>query len=208
MSVLDAKLKPTQGSTLLQRFRLQDKKDHILLAFLDGTDFGFLRANMTKGLTPMLAKSALEFEAVVGTDSLRETIGRARKPAEALIRVNINVYGPPDEAKIVGPHLSAHQLWLQKPDHARRGVIYKNPQVIEFEGIDLSMLEKPTEMLERGRPKPRTEEEHLRQTVAEVYHASKRQEDLTQITVSGRFKTSMLKYAPSYRQLDLLARCG
>ncbi|KAI0127862.1 SNF2 family N-terminal domain-containing protein [Xylariales sp. AK1849] len=194
MSVLDAKLKPTHGLTLTQRFHLKDKTDHILLSFLDETEFGYLRANMTKGLGEMLAVPALYFEAVVGTDALRETIGRAQKPSEALVRVNINIYGLLSEADTVGSQLSFHKLWLQKPDNAIRDVTYKNPQVLEFEGIDSSMLEKPSELLERGRPKPRTEEHHLRQTVTEVYNASKRQDGLVQITVSGRFKTIMLRH--------------
>jgi SWI/SNF-related matrix-associated actin-dependent regulator of chromatin subfamily A3 len=195
MSVLDAKLMPTQSSTGNQRFQLQDKSDHILLSFPDGTEFGYLRVNMTKGLSELLAVSKLDFEAVVDTDDLRDTIGRANKAADALVRVHVNIYGPPSQADIVGSKLSSHKLWLQKPDFARRDVVYQNPQFLEFEGIDASILEKPSEVLERGRPKPRTEEDHLRQAVAEVYNASRRQEDLAQMAASGRFRTSMLKYA-------------
>jgi hypothetical protein len=136
----------------------------------------------------------LEFEAVVETDVLRETIGRAHKPSEAVVRVNINVYGPAIEANNVGSQLATHKLWLQRPDHARRDTIYKNPQVVEFEGVDPTGLETPSEMLNRGRPKPRKEVEHLRQAVAKVYDASKRQQALTQFTVSRRFRTTMLKY--------------
>ncbi|KAK6084656.1 DNA repair and recombination protein rad5c [Seiridium cupressi] len=165
-----------------------------MLSFADGTEFGFLRTNMTKGLSELLTSSTLCFEAIVGTNALRETIGRAAKPAEALVRVNINIYGPPDEADVAGQHLSEHKLWLQKPDHIIRDVDYKNPHVLEFEGFDLDQVEKPMEMLERGRPKPRTEEDHLLQTVTQVYSSTRRQEGLLQIAASGRFKTRMLPH--------------
>lgn len=192
MSVLDAKLKPTQHTTLNQRFHLKDKTDHIQLSFADGTEFGYLRANMTKGLAQFLSSSQLYLEAIVGTDELRETIGRAGKPAEALVRVSVNIYGPPEEADDVGSKLSEHKLWLQKPDNMIRDVEYKNPQFLDFEGLDLTLLDKPMELMERGRPKPRTEEQHLRETVTQVYNSTRRQEGLTQIAVSGHFKTDML----------------
>ncbi|KAH6647230.1 SNF2 family N-terminal domain-containing protein [Truncatella angustata] len=194
MSVLDAKLRPTQNTTLNQRFQLKDKTDHVQLSFADGTEFGYLRGNYTKGLASYLASPTLYFEAIVGTDTLRETIGRAAKPSEALVRVNINVYGPPSEADDVGARLSEHKLWLQKPDHLFRDIEYKNPQVLEFEDLDLSLLDQPMELLERGRAKPRTEEDHLLQTVHQVYNSTRRQDGLAQRDVSGHFKTKMLPH--------------
>ncbi|KAI1871434.1 uncharacterized protein JN550_004428 [Neoarthrinium moseri] len=182
MAAHDAKLQPMQNTAQNQRFRLKDKTDHIQLSFVDGTEFGYLRSNMTKGLSDLLALPSLYFEAVVGTDILRDTIGRASKPNEALVRVNINVYGPQDKADHVGDHLTSQKLWLQKPDHPLRHVDYNNPQGLSFEGIDPSMLDEPTEILNKGRSKPRTGEERLRQTVTEVYGSAKRQEGLNQVT--------------------------
>lgn len=193
MSVLDARLKPTHATTHIQRFGLRNKSDHIQLLFADETEFGFLRTNMTKGLNELLEKSTLDFEAVAENDSLRETIGRAAKPAEALVRVSINIYGPQDEADDVGSQLSDHKLWLQKPDYSRRDLPYKNPHVLEFEGLDLSDMDKPTEVMQRAAPKPRSEEEHLRQTVAKVYNSASRQEGLIQIAVTGNFRNPVLK---------------
>lgn len=193
MSVLDEKLRPKQTTTLIQRFKLQAKRDHILLSFDDETEFGFLRVGMTKGLTDLITKSTLQFEAVAETESLRETIGKAQKPADALVRVSINIYGPPSEADDVGSDLSKYKLWLQKPDHPRRGVVYKNPQVLEFEGIDLTLLDKPSELVQKSQPKIRSNEDHLRQTVSKVYQASKRQDGLRQMTSTQRFKTKLLK---------------
>ncbi|ORY68436.1 SNF2 family N-terminal domain-containing protein [Pseudomassariella vexata] len=196
MGFLDTKLKPTEGRgpKQTQHFRLSEKPEHVLLSFDDGTEFGLLRSSMTKHLSDMLRISELDFEAVAETKVLRDTIGRAQKPSEALIRVSINIYGPPNQANYVGDLLSSHKLWLQKPEYARRDLPYENPQVLVFEGLDASILDTPVEMLQRVKvqAKPRTEEEHLHQTISDVYNRSKRQEGLQQIRVSRRFKKGML----------------
>jgi SWI/SNF-related matrix-associated actin-dependent regulator of chromatin subfamily A3 len=207
MAVLDTRLRPTQTTTLNQRFQLRDKGDHIQLFFNDesSTEFGFLRSNMTKVLSKLLDSHTLYFEAVVGTDNLRETIGRVSKPSEALIRANIHIYGPPSEADSVGLQLSSHKLWLQKPDQAIRDIPYENPQFLEFEGLDIGLLENPAEIIERNRPRQRTEEDHLRQTMAEVYNSSKRQEGLTQVNVHGGLKTEMLEYVARQGRTKLIS---
>lgn len=192
MSVLDAKLRPTQETTHIQRFQIKVKTDHAHLLFHDDVEFGYLRPHMTKGLDKLLASTSFYLEAVGETDVLRETIGRAAKPSEALVRVGIIIYGPPSEANDIGSHLSEHKLWLQTPDYPRRDVDYKNPHVLEFGGLGLSDIDKPKDLTQRAAPKPRSEETHLRQTMNEVYNSTRRQEGLTQIAVSGHFKTPML----------------
>lgn len=190
MAVLDVKLQPTQTTTRIHRFQLKDKEDHIQLTFADGTELGFLRTNLTKGLSSLLGSPGIYFEAVANTDNIRETISRVSKASDALVRVNINVYGPPDQANLTGSQLSEHKLWLQKPEHALAE--YENPHVLEFEGLDPNMIDQPMELLERSRQAPRSQEDHVRQAMAEVYSSTRRQGELTQREVSKQYKNQIL----------------
>ncbi|KAK6216495.1 hypothetical protein LQW54_003501 [Pestalotiopsis sp. IQ-011] len=190
MAVLDAKLQPTQTTTRIHRFQLKDKEDHIQLSFTDGAELGLLRTNLMKGLSNLLGSPGIYFEAVANTDNIRETIGRVSKASDALVRVNINIYGPPDEADYIGSQLSEHKLWLQKPEHALAE--YKNPHILEFEGLDPNLIDQPMELLDRGGQAPRNHDEHLRETVAEVYSSTRRQGELTQRAVSRRYKNQIL----------------
>src|SRR4051812_5712194 len=110
MAVVDTKLSPTDRQDLqpIQRFNIAAQQDHVLLTFQDETEtkFGYLRTGMSKSLDPLIKKPVLKFEAVVETSVLRETIGRAQKASDALVRVNINIYGPRSEGKKVGKELS------------------------------------------------------------------------------------------------------
>ncbi|ETS83908.1 hypothetical protein PFICI_05784 [Pestalotiopsis fici W106-1] len=195
MALLDEKLKPTQTTTRNHRFKLKDSGDHIQLNFSDGTELGILRTNLLKGLSSLLGLPQLHFEAVADTGVIRDTIGRVTKASDALVRVNINIYGPPDQADHIGSQLSEHKLWLQKPEQPIAHVVYKNPHILEFEDLDLSSIDQTINPVESGsRPVPRTAEEHLRRTMDEVYSSTRRQNELTRRAVSGRITTSMLDH--------------
>jgi SWI/SNF-related matrix-associated actin-dependent regulator of chromatin subfamily A3 len=197
MTKLDEKLAPTQMTTRYHRFKLKDSGDHIQLTFPDGTELGILRANLLKGLSSLLGSSSIHIEAVANTDAIRDTINRATKATDALVRVNINIYGPPHRADDIGSQLSDNKLWLQKPEQPIAHVEYKNPHILEFEDLDTSLIEQTINTVESGggsRPVPRTEEEHLRQTVAEVYSSTRRQDELTQRSASERIRTPMLEW--------------
>lgn len=194
MALLDEKLKPTQTTTRNHRFKMKDSGEHIQLTFPDGTELGMLRANF-KDLSSLFGSPTLHFEAVADTNDIRDQIGRATRPSDALVRVNINIYGPPERADEIGWQLSGHKMWLQKPSQPIADVVYKNPHIWEFENLDTSLIERTINPVESGgrRPVPRTEEERLGQTVAEVYSSTRRQDELAQRTASGRIKTTMLE---------------
>ncbi|KAL4414676.1 SNF2 family domain-containing protein [Colletotrichum abscissum] len=144
MGVIDTKLRESSrasapGRIAFQRFTLSDSQEHICLSFKDdNTEFGYLRSGPGKALARLLTPdSRVEFEPIAPTNALRETIGRAKKPVEAMVKVDINVYGPRAMAKVVGDKLTEGKLWLQKSDHARRELCYENPHVLKIQGSEM-----------------------------------------------------------------------
>ncbi|RYP37143.1 hypothetical protein DL767_003097 [Monosporascus sp. MG133] len=172
MQTIDGRLGKSEAG--YERFKLDERQDHILLCFDDdGKDFGYLRSGVGRTLAPLLAKSYVEFEPIVRTSNLKETIGRAKTPAEAMVKVDINVYGPRRAAAEVGDDLSGGKLWLQKSDHARHGVVYDNPHFlpIKYNGVQVQPVQSVNQVANKGVAGKKSREEQLRQMVEEVYHS-------------------------------------
>ena len=196
---MDAKLKELahgKPAGYIQKFKLNPNSVHILLSLPDGTQFGFLRDNMTKALEPLLEQgSSVQFEAVESTAELSQQIGRASKPDEALVHVNINVYGPPDRATEIGDLLSEHKLYLQNPDQDqyRSQYPYQNPQKLfpELEGRTTAEVLK-TDVAGPAASRPRAEEERLRELVNEVQNCLTRANELQNAEGDRRLTRELL----------------
>jgi SWI/SNF-related matrix-associated actin-dependent regulator of chromatin subfamily A3 len=74
----------------VQRFTLSVKSDPrvILLSFEDGSEFGYLKENMTRPFENLISKSTVEFEGIGETSKIREQVFRASKPEEAVVQVS------------------------------------------------------------------------------------------------------------------------
>jgi SWI/SNF-related matrix-associated actin-dependent regulator of chromatin subfamily A3 len=176
MAVIDAKLTSSDQAPFqpYQSFTLTGQPDHVLLSFKnDRIEFGYLRSNMNKALGDLLSESTLEFEAVAPTITLRETIGRAKKASEAMVKVDINVYGPRSSALSVGQRLSAYKLWLQRPDHSRVGLPYDNPHVLDIPGIEPDELPHHEDMTPRS-PDVYQNKDQLLLLLSHVYNSLNR----------------------------------
>lgn len=194
MSVINAKLAPAEGLSgdSIQKFTLKSRPSHILLSLPDGTNFGYLRDNLTKALAPLLGEQGLDLEAVAMTWRLRERIGKADKSAEAIVQVNINVYGPRDKAESVGDGLSTHKQWLQKPDYFKSQFPYENPHLIQFPGFEPALQHEQVRK-EAAPQAPRAHEDRLHQIVSEVHERLQRANDLGLVTGDRRLKTELLR---------------
>ncbi|RYP79133.1 hypothetical protein DL771_000111 [Monosporascus sp. 5C6A] len=195
MQTLDSKLGKSQAG--YERFKLKEQQDHILLCFRDdGMDFGYLRSGVRKTLAPLLAKSYIEFEPIVPTSNLKETIGRAKKPAEAMVKVDINVYGPRCAAAEVGDKLSRGKLWLQKSDHARPGVAYDNPHFlpIKINGVQVQSVRSVNRVANEGAAGKKPREEQLRRMVEEVYKSVDNARHLDMVEGGDRVTRKLLKH--------------
>ncbi|KAL2881818.1 hypothetical protein SGCOL_002975 [Colletotrichum sp. CLE4] len=202
MAVIDTKLRESSqasapSKTAYQRFTLTDSQEHICLSFKDDntTEFGYLRSGPGKALARLLSPdSHVEFEPIAPTNTLRETIGRAKKPVEAMVKVDINVYGPRRAAKSVGDKLTEGKLWLQKSDHARREHSYENPHVLKIQGGE-AMPEHTINDVNSGQPAGRQpREEKLRRMMIEVYDSIKNKRHFNRELGDKRLKNDLLGY--------------
>ncbi len=197
MRITDANLGGSEAG--YRRFELIKQQEHILLCFHDdGMEFGYLRSGVAKALAPLLAKSYVEFEPIVLTSSPKETIGRAKKPAkpaEAMVKVDINVYGPRRAATEVGDVLSRGKLWLQKSGHARREVVYDNPHFLplKINGIRMQAVQPVNQMVNDGVAKKKYRKERLRKMVEEVYKSLDNTRHLDMVEGGNRVTRKLLK---------------
>lgn len=130
-----------------QRFSVIHSQCHsqIQLSFpgSDKLKFGQLRTKDSKNLSDLLTDSQIlvEFEAIVAINTLREIIRKARTNSDAMVTLNINVYGPKNQADEVGEKLSQRKLWLQHTSYKRRNAPYFNPHILSFDGLTLPETE-------------------------------------------------------------------
>ena len=196
MLALVTKLQENAGTNPnhVQKFKLTPKTVHVLLSLPDNSEFGYLRPAMTKALVPLLERGpAVEAEAVAITSHLCQQISHATKPEEALVQVNINIYGPQNCDKEIGDMLSDQKLWLQRPDHIKPKVMYKNPHALCFPEIEGQLQEEQVTKEVAAGSKPRAEEERLKILVKSVENALSRASELDNETGDQRLTTELLK---------------
>jgi SWI/SNF-related matrix-associated actin-dependent regulator of chromatin subfamily A3 len=195
---IDAKLsnlKPDQPNEY-QRFSLKAQPEHVLLSFKDDeTEFGYLRPNLTKVLEKLMKDdSALDLEAVSRTLVLRETIARAKKPGDALVKVDINIYGPAASAGKVGQALSQQKWWLQRPGHHRRGMAYQNPHYLTFPDMEEIQAEAQREVGKKAGPGGRPDRgQQIRHLTTALYGRLRGDRDLSRVQGSRRVRRQLLE---------------
>lgn len=179
-----------------QHFTLKEQEDHILLCFRDGgEEFGYLRSAEASALKPLLAKSFIEFEPFISTSYLMDIIGRANKSSEAIMKVDINVYGPLHAAAELGDTLSRDKLWLQKSTYLRSGVSYDNPHFLRLEinGIQVQPVQPVTQAASEGITSRKGRQERLRKMVEEVYKSLDRTRHLDMVEGGDKVARKLLK---------------
>ncbi|KAK2606448.1 hypothetical protein QQS21_003141 [Conoideocrella luteorostrata] len=198
MSDIASRVKRT--GTAHENLMLCKKEDRINLCFRDdGYGFGYLRTNAETPLKPLLEKSGVELEPMVLTFSLKEIMGRASKTASAMIKADINIYGPRSLAVEVGKVLSGGKQWLQKPDHVRSNVIYDNPHLlpVSSNGFDVQSVRSATQNVQNaqdGTATRKRREDQLRSMVQAVYKSVDNSRDLEMVDGGDRVARKLLKH--------------
>ena len=193
MSELDTKLSEASGSqdVGLCVFGVQRDSTQFVLTFSNGTRLGFLNTRMANALQAIVDRPGVRLDAVVDVMTLRETIGRATKPSEAVVLVDVNVYGSKETRDKIGQKLSAKSVFLQRPDHPQHGSIYDNPHVITFPNLKASNApQKAEEMSDNKSILDSTE--RFREAVTSVYASLKRGSGLKRLEGDDRLKTVLL----------------
>ncbi|KAL6886290.1 SNF2 family N-terminal domain-containing protein [Trichoderma longibrachiatum] len=195
MQVMYSRLNNSEA--VYERFSIKSEDAHVVLRFHDGDEqFGYLRTAVAATLSPLLAKPHLEFEPVALTSELLRIIGHASKPADAIVKVDINVYGPSSAGTEVGDALSDGKLWLQKPGHVRAGLAYDNPHFLRIEtnGARPQPAEPVRQLTSNGATSRRNREERLRKMVEEVYSSLNRNRQYDAADAGDRVSQKLLRH--------------
>jgi SWI/SNF-related matrix-associated actin-dependent regulator of chromatin subfamily A3 len=193
MMVLSRKLNncalaPIQGHTQMVVTKIESQ--HVI-AFSDGVVAGEVNAQLEKALCGIAEQGhELEFEVFAPVKAMLETIGRATKGKDAIIRVQINLYGPRNAASDIGKELSLHKLYLQDPGYIRDEIIYDNPHILKLPGFDCLNAEvfPPQE----GSACHKAPPEALETAMKDVYSSLTRDHNLQALEGDKRLQTCLL----------------
>jgi hypothetical protein len=169
--------------------------EQVILQFPDGSDFSILNNHIAKALDKLLERPSLQFEAICSIRPILETIGRVTKQADAVVRVNINVYGPKESSKEVGRHLTMEKVYLQRPDKLRAGTTYENPHILAFKDMQISSLQNQFDVgsSREGQLKLDDDAEKFKETISNVYSSLTRGANLNKVEGDRRLKTKLLR---------------
>ncbi|PTB66813.1 hypothetical protein BBK36DRAFT_1116970 [Trichoderma citrinoviride] len=189
-----------ESEALYARFSIRKKEAHVVLRFQDADqDFGYLRSAVGTTVSPLLAKPNLEFEPVASASELLRIIGNASKASDAIVKVDINIYGPPSAGTEVGDALSDGKLWLQKSGHMRGGLVYDNPHYLRIKingNQPRPTCAEPVRQLKSDRiTSRRKREERLRKMIEEVYSSLNRNQQFDDAADAGdRVNRKLLRH--------------
>ncbi|KAJ4988673.1 DNA repair and recombination protein rad5c [Stagonosporopsis vannaccii] len=195
MLALDKILSTTTASPIAGhvQLNLNEVEGQYLAVFSQGHVLGEVNVQLEKALNNIKERQLeLNLEVFVPTRSTRETISRANKGQEAVIRAQINVYGPVRSADSVGQELSQNKLYLQRPEYVRYGVPYENPHVLKFTD-DLDAIPVANVVLDEISGSTTTDS-HLQEVVANVYSSLTRNENLRGLEGHERLRTPLLTH--------------
>ncbi|KAL7933036.1 SNF2 family N-terminal domain-containing protein [Trichoderma chlorosporum] len=180
-----------------QSFKLKSQDGHVVLSFCDSEeDFGQVRSAVSTTLAALLKESAVEFEPIVPTSYLMDRIGRANKPAEAIVKVDINIFGPKSAGTQVGNKLSSGKLWLQKPIHMRPGIVYDNPHFLQLKtnGVQLPSRQPRNQVISDGSSSRKKREERFRKLLEEVNKSLDRTRHHEAVDAGDRVAQKLLRH--------------
>lgn len=172
-------------------FGVRKDIDKMTLTFADGTDFGILNEHASKILGKLIDQSRVDLDCLAPTLTLRETIEKASKAKDAVVRVDINVYGASSNRQDVGRYLSDNKLYLQRPDQVRPGLEYDNPHILHFSDMAAETFEYAPEPCVNDKPTSKSTEA-FRQTISDVYSSLQRGSRLNCMEGDARVKTDLL----------------
>ena len=196
MSELHAKVDPNEP---YNSFSVSKDGIYFMLKFPDGSLFAQLNEALAGGLDSLESLSSIEIRAFAETKSVYNALTRAKKPGEAKLKVDINIYGSVEDADTVGEKLSSAKVFLQDPEHAIANVEYANPHLIPFPGFDAAPI-MPAHHHVGGpggydRQKDvEHEQDSFKHTLTSIYLSLKRARDLQGVHGSSHLLTTLLEY--------------
>ncbi|KAF2114941.1 SNF2 family N-terminal domain-containing protein [Lophiotrema nucula] len=194
MAELDSRLRSSSGYPIEGYCQMEIRRveQSLLVAFSDGMVLGEVNAQLETALENM-RDIPIDFEVLAPIKPIRETINRAIKEKDAIVRVNINIYGPRASTTQVGREFSLNKVYLQKPDYIRKGLAYDNPHMLKLSNFQSSApqiivpvgVEKKAEL---------DKAEAIKKTISAVYSSLTRGHKLVGLEADDRIKTPLLQH--------------
>lgn len=195
MLSLRTKVDPSQP---YQSFAVSKHSEYFMLKSSDNEVYALVNELASQGLAALQDLSSVEIMAFAETAKIQSVLTKAKKPGEATLKVEINVYGSIDIAEVVGRKLGAAKLFLQDPDHGQQDIEYCNPHVVHFPGVEEpkpqstdcvvpEVMSKPTRSLKQER-------ETFDHTVSTIYDVLTRARHLERRDGGSHIKTPLLRY--------------
>jgi SWI/SNF-related matrix-associated actin-dependent regulator of chromatin subfamily A3 len=171
--------------------QLTKPENQYLITFDDGAVLGEVNASLEQALNNISEQQyLLDFEVFAPVRAIRETISRATKEKDAVIRVQITFYGPRKSAQIIGRELSQMKIYLQRPDYVRSGADYENPHVLKLVDEQPTFLDVIVHKEDQSSEK--ATDDTLKKAVADVYSSLTRDKNLQGFEGDERLKTPLL----------------
>ncbi|KAH7333142.1 putative helicase [Rhexocercosporidium sp. MPI-PUGE-AT-0058] len=190
---IDSKLQEASNLEASDRYVFGIRKSiaDLFLHFQDGTTFAILNNHTSTGLSHVIDSPYIQLDALGSLLPIRETLGRATKPSDATVRVDINVYGPLSSLKSIGKHLSDSKVFLQRPDRSRPESQYHNPHLLRFAGMESLTLEQQNVISRNSGPVVK-DQAIFQKTITNVYASLTRGAHLDRVNGDRRLKTQLL----------------
>lgn len=161
------------------------------IVFEDHTAIGPVNSQLEKALKRIEEQQySLNFDVFAPINLLKDTIGRVNKEKEAVVRVQITVYGPPSAAQGVGKELSSHKLYLQQAEYIKEGTKYDNPHVLVLPSFQQSTTQ--IQVVTEETQAEKTTTEVLKNTITDVFSSLTRSHDLRGVEADERLITPLL----------------
>ncbi|KAF5566324.1 helicase-like transcription factor [Fusarium napiforme] len=195
MSFIDERL-ATEGSAY-QYFTTTEYQSQLMLCFPgEEKHFGHLPSAAGQTLLFLMTQPSVDIQPLALKCDLREVIGRANKPADARVKVDINIYGLRSKALDIGKRLSNAKLWLQRSSHGRHGIIYENPHFLSISIQDTAAddVQDTQHAATDGVQKRMSKEDKLRKMVDEVYKTVENNREIEMVEGGERVTRQLLRH--------------
>jgi hypothetical protein len=173
---------------------LRDVENTLTLHFPNGAVFGVAHPQFHADIHSLISEFSIRLEAIINIANVRERIRSASKVNDANVRVDVNIFGPRENAEKVGKRLSDAKLWLQKPEILKRGTEHHNPHFLILDGWKMSSLEVLPVEIDQEQGSLETDDKNFKQALDEVMNNLTRSKELQRVEKDRRIKTKLLQY--------------
>ncbi|EJT75963.1 hypothetical protein GGTG_05888 [Gaeumannomyces tritici R3-111a-1] len=199
MGALETKL---GSADEVHQFNVCLDSEYIMLKFPDDTEFAQVSELLTRGLGAihkLCPDGDLDVRAFAKSADARNVLQRAKRPAEAVLKVDINIYGPRSCAEKVGSALSDAEIYLQYPDDGfgLHGLECHNPHVIEFPGLDYVPRDRAngSDPADGAREADTSEGQEIeRRAISGAYESLTRDKNLERVKAGSGIMTQLLPH--------------